>query len=472
MYKPLSRRDIETIHRNSLEILEKSGVLVYNDRAIEILSTHGAIVDSEKRIVKFPHIMIEENIRKAPSSFTLYGREEKNHIYHRKGKVYTSTGGSALYILDLERGQRRLATLSDLRDIIKLVDALDHIDLVSLPIYPNDLPKEKVDINRFYIGLSYSTKHIAGAIYTLIGLEKVCRLMEIISDQEDWQKRPLISIVLCPIISPLRLDNDPTDLLIKCTQKGIVTYNMSMVQVGSSAPMTLAGTLTIMNAEFLAVATLIQLIKPGLPTFYVCVPGLTEMRKGTWVSGGVEYALLNGGATQMAHFYGVPVWATAGRTDSKVVDIQAGYEHAMTIPYTFLAKANHITCGAGFLESVMTVSLELYVIDNEIIGMAKRVQRGIEFNSETLALDIILEKGPGGNFLGEPHTVKYMRSELFNPIVSDRSDRIEWEQRGSKDGWARAREVVKKILSTHKPKRFDPKIETKIREEFPEIVDV
>ena len=470
MFKPLSRRDIQEIHRNSLEILEKSGAMVYNDRALKILHENGASVDSAARIVKFPPRMIEENIRRAPSTFTLYGREKKNHIRHRRGKVYTSTGGSPLYILDLETGERRLATLRDLREIITLVDGLDHIDLISLPVYPNDVPKEKVDLNRFYTGLRYSTKHIAGAIYTLEGLDKVCRMVEIISGRKDWQKTPLISIVLCPIISPLRLDSDTTELLIECTRRGIVTYNMSMIQVGSSVPMTLAGAVTVMNAEVLAVSTLIQLINPGLPTFYVCVPGLTDMRKGTWYTGGIEYALLNGAATQMARFYGIPVWATAARTDSKVVDVQTGYEHAITIPYAFLGGANHITCGAGYLDFVMTVSLELYVIDNELIGMARRVERGIEVNPESLALDLIKNVGPGGNFLSEFHTIKHMRSELFSSVVSDRYERSEWEQKGAKDGWTRTKEIVKKILAVHQPKRFPPPVEKSLREEFPGIV--
>ena len=469
MYSTLSRQDIHVIHRNALEILEQSGVLVYNDRALKVFADHGAQVDTERRLVKFPPRMIEENIRKAPSRFTLYGREKKHDIAHRRGNVYTSTGGSPLYILDLETGERRQAVLRDLREIITLVDALEHIDLISLLIYPNDIPKDKVDLHRFYTGLRYSTKHIAGAVYTLDGLKDVCRMVEIVSGREDWKRKPLISVVLCPIISPLRLDSDTTELLVACTERGITTYNMSMIQVGSSVPMTLAGAVTVMNAEVLATATLIQLINPRLPTFYVCVPGLTDMRRATWFTGGVEYALLNGAAAQMAHFYNLPVWTTAGRTDSKVIDVQAGYEQAMTIPYSFLSKANHITCGAGYLEFVMTVSFELYVIDNELIGMAKRVERGIEVNEETLALDLIKKVGPGGNFMGEHQTVNHMRTELFNPMVSDRNERMDWEKHGSKNGWERSREIVRQILSSHQPKGFSKTVTETLQKTFPDL---
>ena len=205
-------------------------------------------------------------------------------------------------------------------------------------------------------------------------------MAEIVGGQ-DWKAKPVISIVLCPIISPLRLDEFATDVLVEAAQQGIITYNFSMTQVGCTAPMTIAGTLLTLNAEVLAVTTLIQLINPGLPTLYCAVPGLTDMKSGQFITGGIEYALISAGATQMAQFYKMPVWATAGRTDAKLPDAQAAYEHALTVPYVVQAGANHVSCGAGFLDFVMTVSLEQYVIDNEIIGMAKRMQKGFEVNS-------------------------------------------------------------------------------------------
>ena len=265
-------------------------------------------------------------------------------------------------MLDLE-SKRRPATCKDLHDIISLVDELPYIDLISLPIYLNDLPKENVDVNRFFAGLKNSTKHIIGAVYTAKGLAKVCQMAEIIGG-ENWKAKPLLSIVLCPVISPLRLDEFATDIMVEATKQGIITYNFSMTQVGCTAPMTIAGTLVTLNAEVLAVTTLIQLIQPGIPTLYCSVPGLTDMKTGQFVTGGIEYALINAAATQMAQFYKMPNWATAGRTDAKIPDAQAAYEHALTVPYVVLAGANHLSCGVGFLDFLLTVSFEQYVIDN------------------------------------------------------------------------------------------------------------
>jgi trimethylamine--corrinoid protein Co-methyltransferase len=371
-------------------------------------------------------------------------------------------------VLDFEN-QRRPATCKDLHDIISLVDELQYIDLISLPIYLNDLSKESVDVNRFFAGLKNSTKHIIGAVYTMEGLAKVAKMAEIIGGK-NWKAQPILSIVLCPIISPLRLDETATKILVEATEQGIITYNFSMTQVGCTSPMTIAGTLVAMNAEVLAVTSLIQLIKPGLPTLYCSVPGLTDMMTGQFITGGIEYALVNAGATQMAHFYHMPIWATAGRTDSKIPDAQAGYEHALTIPYVALSGANHVSCGAGFLDFVLTVSFEQYVIDNEIIGMVKRMQKGFEVDRETLALEVIKSAGPGGNFMGTEHTVRHMRDVFYRPLLSNRHSREQWIEAGAKDARLRAGEIAKGYIKQHIPQGLTPQQEKKILSEFPEIV--
>ena len=459
MYKPLSEKAIQDIHAGSIELLGEVGIRVANEKARKIFARHGARVTDDQRVIMPPQL-IEDTMRQVPPEFKLYGRQAQHDIHYRPGCFYASTGGSAQYVLDLE-GKRRPATCKDLHDIISLVDNLQYIDLISLPVYLNDVPKEDVDVNRFFAGLKNSTKHIIGAVYTTAGLAKVCKMAEIVGGQ-DWKARPIISIVLCPVISPLRLDEFATDILVEAAQQGIITYNFSMTQVGCTAPMTIAGTLVTLNAEVLAVTTLIQLIHPGLPTLYCAVPGLTDMKTGQFITGGIEYALISAGAVQMAQFYHMPIWATAGRTDSKIPDAQAAYEHALTVPYVVQAGANHVSCGAGFLDFVMTVSFEQYVIDNEIIGMAKRMQRGFEVNSETLALDVVKQVGPGGNFMAQEHTLRHMRSELFQPILSDRDGWEKWSAAGSPDTRDRARKLAGSYLANHEPEGLTPTQEKEI----------
>jgi len=467
MYKPLTEKSIQDIHAGSIELLGEVGIKVANEKARKIFSRHGARVSEDQRVI-IPPRLVEGAMRQVPEEFKLHGRQEQHNIHYRPGCFYASTGGSAQYVLDLE-GNRRPATCKDLHDIMSLVDKLQYIDLISLPVYLNDVAKEYVDVNRFFAGLKNSTKHIIGAVYTTAGLAKVCKMAEIVGGK-DWKANPIISIVLCPIISPLRLDEFATNILVEAAQQGIITYNFSMTQVGCTAPMTIAGTLLTLNAEVLAVTTLIQLINPGLPTLYCAVPGLTDMKNGQFITGGVEYALISAGATQMAQFYKMPVWATAGRTDAKIPDAQAAYEHALTVPYVVQAGANHVSCGAGFLDFVMTVSFEQYVIDNEIIGMAKRMLSGFEVNPETLALDVVKQVGPGGNFMAEEHTLRHMRSELFQPTLSDRDVWEKWSASGSPDTRARARVLAEKYLGNHEPRGLTPSQEKDILKAIDGIV--
>jgi trimethylamine--corrinoid protein Co-methyltransferase len=453
MYKPLSEKAVQEIHAGSLELLSEVGIEVANEKARKIFSRHGAMFGEGNRVILPPHL-VEDAMRQVPEEFKLYGRQAQNNIHYRPGCFYASTGGSAQYVLDLE-GRRRPATCKDLHDIISLVDELQYIDLISLPVYLNDVPKEQVDVNRFFAGLKNSTKHIIGAVYTPDGLTRVIRMAEIVGG-ENWKAKPIVSIVLCPIISPLRLDEVATEVLVNATGEGVITYNFSMTQVGCTAPMSIAGTLLTLNAEVLAVTTLIQLIQPGLPTLYCSVPGLTDMKTGQFITGGIEYALLNAGATQMAQYYKMPIWATAGRTDSKIPDAQAAYEHALTVPYVVQAGANHVSCGAGFIDFVLTVSFEQYVIDNEIIGMVKRMKRGFEVTPDTLALEVVKRVGPGGNFMSEEHTVRYMREELFQPTLSDRLEWECWNKEGAHDARERARRLARNTIENHEPNGLTP----------------
>jgi len=169
MYGVLSGAEIELIHEASIEILSEVGMIIDNQRAIEILKQKGAVVLDGKRVL-LPRDLVERSLAQAPTEFTLYGRRPENEAHYQKGSFHTSTGGSALYVLDLDTGERRLSTCRDLHDIIALVDQLANIDVISLPIYLNDLPKQDVDVNRFFAGLKNSTKHVIGAVYTVAGL--------------------------------------------------------------------------------------------------------------------------------------------------------------------------------------------------------------------------------------------------------------------------------------------------------------
>ena len=469
-YQPLKQSSIERIHQASLEIFEEVGFEVYYDEALEIFARSGAKVDFEQKRVRLSPQLVEKAISTAPSKVVLYGREEKHDLILEGKRVYLGTGGTAPNVLDLETGEKRLSSLEDVKQIAKLVDALDNVHFYLLPVFPNELPQEQVDVNRFYAGLANTTKHVTGGVWHPEGARNAIKLASIIAGgYEELKKKPIISIICC-VISPLRLDKNYTELMIIAAENGIPVMVPSEALCGGTSPVTLAGDILQVNVETLAGVILTQLVNPGTPVLYATVSTIADPRRMSYTSGAVEMGLINAALAQMAQFYAIPFYATAGMSDAKLPDAQAGYEKAITSLLVAMAGANFIHDSAGLLEFAMTASYEQYVIDDEINGMVMRAIRGIEFNEDTLALDVIKNVGPTGTFFDQVHTVKHLRSEFFFPKLSDRSPREQWVEKGAKDTRERAREIAKDILLNHKPLPMPPDIDKKIRETIPGMV--
>lgn len=467
-YQPLSQEQISQIHKATLEVLSNTGVEISNKTAQELLESAGARVEKERNRVYLPAELVEKSIGSAPSEVLLAGREEKNDLLLRGKRVYLGTGGTALNVLDLNN-TRRPSTLEDCRNTAKLVDALDNIHFFVLPVYPNELPKEEVDVNRFYSAMQNTTKHIMGGVYTIEGIRKVIKIAEkIAGGPEKLRKRPFISMITC-IMSPLKFDDTYTELMLEVARQGIPLATPPCPMAGATGPVTLAGTLVQQNAEALAGIVLTQQVNPGTPMLYSAVPTTVDIRTMDFLFGSVEMGLLNAAISQVAQFYNLPIYSTAGVTDSKIPDVQAGYEKATTAMLCALAGSNYVHDCAGLIERGMTVSYAQYVIDNEINGMVMRAVRGIEVNTESLAVDVINKVGPAGNYIAEQHTLKYMRSEFFLPQVSDRQSYHRWMEEGEKDGWQRANEIAEKILANHKPTPIPVEIEGQLAEEIPEL---
>jgi trimethylamine--corrinoid protein Co-methyltransferase len=225
----------------------------------------------------------------------------------------------------------------------------------------------------------------------------------------------------------------------------------------------------IQNVDSLAGVLLTQIANPGTPAIYGSVASNTDLRDLSYLTGSIEMGLLNAAGAQMAQFYRLPFYATAGMSDSKVIDAQCGYESALTSLLCALAGANFIHDAAGMMEFALTTSYEKYVMDNEILGMVMRAVEGITVDEDTLAFDVIKQVGPGGHFVSSKHTRKYMHSEHYHPSLSDRRLREQWEEEGGKDAYQRAKEKVWQILSEH---RFNLplKVRERILSEIPGII--
>jgi len=468
-YRPLTPESIGRIHQTALDLLWEVGTQVNSRQAFDIFAAAGAKTDAATRVVRIPPAMVEDAIASAPSRVLLAGREEKHDLILEGTRVYLGTGGTTIYVLDLN-GEKRHSTTQDVADIARLVDALDNVHFIVIPVYPNELPVEQVDVNRFYASLSNCTKHIQGGMYTLEGVRDVIRMGEIIAGGADaLRERPIISFIVC-LISPLKMDAEYTDMLLEIVRYGLpVTLSVEPLS-GATAPITLAGHLAQWAAEALSGVTLVQLTRKGAP----CLPGyvgtITDLRSMGYLCGAVEQGLLNAGVAQISHYWDLPCYATSGMSDSKALDVQTGYEGAMTTLMATLSGANFIHDAAGLMEFAMVASYEKYVIDNEVIGMALRAARGIQVSTQSLAKDVIAGVGPAGNFLANEHTARHLRSEFYFPTLSDRESREDWLAAGAKTAREQARKRAERILAEHQPTPLPAEVDARIHAEIPGIV--
>jgi trimethylamine--corrinoid protein Co-methyltransferase len=470
-YKPLSASDIETIHEASLEVFSQIGIRVKNREAFDLFRAAGARADSSTSMVLMEPEMVMELLSRAPSVITLYGKTPEHTLEVGGTRAYAGSGGSALNVLDHRTQEKRRARLSDLCDIARVIESLENIHFFMLPIFPEELHEGNVDVNRFGVGLTYSTKHIMGGVYSVEGIQNVRKMATMVAGSEsEFRERPNVSMVTCCGISPFVLDEHYSRLTLECVRSGIPVVTPVEPLCGATAPVTLAGNLVVQNVDTLAGVMLAQLAEPGAPVFYGCISSLADMKDMKYLSGAVEMGLMNAAAAQLAHHYGIPIYTTAGMSDSKTLDAQAGFESAMTTLMVALAGGNIIHDAAGFLEFCMVASLEKYVLDNEIIGMAMRAARGIEINDDTLALDVMRKVGAGGHFVSVRHTRKFMRKEQYMPVLADRSTREEWNERGSPETKDRARKRVDEILEAPLLRTVSDGVLARIRSEIPGVV--
>lgn len=470
-YQPLTNKDIQKIHDTSLRVFTEVGIEINYPEALELFKQAGAQVDPTTRIVKIPENMVTELIEKAPDTINLCGRDPDGSLDCTIGgtDVYLGTGGTALKVQDPGSQSSRPSGLKDIEKMARMVEVLDNIHFYMLNVFPNELEMKNVDVNRFGAALNRTRKHIMGGVYTVPGIRRVIKMAEMIAGSpEALRQRPFVSMVAC-IISPFKLDESYGRLAMEVARQGIPLVVPSEPLCGATAPITLAGNLVVQNVDTLTGVMLTQLINPGTPVLYGCISSITDLRDMKYLAGAVEMGLMNAASAQMAQFYGIPIYATAGMSDAKINDAQAGYESALTSLMVGLAGGNFIHDAAGFLEFCMTASYDKLVIDNEILGMVMRAIEGITVNDKTLAFEEIKKAGPGGHFVSSRFTRRNMRNEQYRPSVSDRDNRAIWEEKGSRDTVSRATEKVQAILDRPPQSLLPETIRKQITGEIPGI---
>jgi trimethylamine--corrinoid protein Co-methyltransferase len=445
----LSRDEIEEIHSGSLQLLEKTGVVVKNDLGLQTLRKAGCETESNR--VRIPSDLVEASMKKAPASFDLHSREGTSSLRVGGENTIFDPGSSGTEFLDSQTGEIRPAQADDLAQLVRLADGLEYIDAQSTAVVPSDVPESISDLFRLYIVLRNSGKPIVTGAFTKQGLIDMVHMLEAVAGGRDKLAQAPRAIFDCCPTSPLSWGDVACQNLIDCAANSIPAEIIPAPMMGATSPVSIFGTLVQSNAEILSGIVITQAVRPRTPIVYGGSLALFDMKRAMICLGAIETAMAACASAQIGKYHGLPTHAYLGLSESKVIDSQSGFESGIGLVLAALARIN-VVSGPGMMAFENCLSLEKLAIDNDICGMSRRLVRGIEAEDTATVLDLVNEVGPGGDFLSADHTLAKLRQEQFMPsdVVCRRSVNS-WKEHGSKDSRVRARERVEKILATHNP---------------------
>jgi len=436
----LSDDEIASIHETSLKILQEIGIKVVSKKVQSLLVENGAKVDVASSIVNIPSSLVEEAIKKAPKEMVLCGRNPKFDLkLPAKNFPFVATSGFSVFMRDFKTGEKRMTKSSDLKDFAILSDHLNQVDFFWPIVTPTELPPAVQTVHGLVISFENTEKHVQYQALSEKDAKWQIKLASaIVGDEEKLKKRPIFSSVNCPV-SPLIFEEGSSEAMVKLARAGIPVVPMSMALCGSTAPATIAGTLTIVNAENLAALVILQCANPGAPVIYSAESTSADMRTGNINYQAPEFPIIATGATQMARLYKLPCFTT---------------------PIGVLTQMGRgdISADFGSLENAESAALEQVILDVEEWEHAKAYLRRFEIDEETLGFDAISEVGPGGNFLGLKHTLEHFQKEIWL--------KKETTILPSTDGSLveRAKEKVSQILSSHVPPQLDEDVKREINQ--------
>ena len=461
-YRLLTDEQIKAIHGASLNILEKTGVRVNHDEALEMLRSAGCQVLPNK-VVRIPNWLVEACIASAPSRITVYNRLGAEAMNLEGRNIYYGLGTDLIKTRDVKTGEMRTSCLDDVRNAARVVDACKDIDFVASSALPNEAPTNMMYIECFRAELENTTKPI---FFTAAGHEDLAVMIEmaevVAGGAAELRQRPFLINYSEPT-PPLVHSFGAVSKVFLCAEKGVpICYTPADI-MGASAPVSLAGAIAQANAEALSGIVLHQLRGKGSPIISGFFATCMDMRSSTFVYGGPEFRLTHSAYADLYHYYGIPMWGTAGCSDAHAFDQQVGIEAALTILIAALDGANLIHdvgyMGAGLLGNPVSI-----VTCNEIIGWVKRILQGFEITPEMLALDVIHSVGPGGDFLAEEHTLEHFKHELWRPRLLNRDDPDTWAQYGSRSLAQLAQEQALAILDGHVVEPLAPAVAARLEE--------
>jgi trimethylamine--corrinoid protein Co-methyltransferase len=451
-YEICSHEFIAQIHSQSLDVLQHVGVVFDDIDALKFLEAHGCDVDADTRVVRFEPELVEGSMRKLPVEFKLHARNPDYDIVFGGDRVHFSAC-SGMQVLDLESMQRRPGTLEDAKQAVKLCDALTNMAGSNTGL--GDVVDKPTETNLEWL---YATAIRNSEKVTSVG---------VMNDSEKWGIRMAQTagediIVTVNSASPLGWTADQILGAMRAIEAGLPIGLQSMASPGVTAPATLAGTATMMNAEILAMATYVQLQKPGTGLMYSCFTIPLDMRTTMLASGSIELGMLTALSAQLSRFYNMGSIVYLPMTDAKLPDQQTGYEKAMQWLLAGMSGINLIW-GAGMVDGHSLWSNAQLVIDAEMCGMVARCLEGINGDQQNGILDLIRQVGHfPGSYLSSEHTLENWQSERYMPIASLRTSFEEWLEGGRESLLERAQEKAQAILDDHQVVQLAEEVDREI----------
>jgi trimethylamine--corrinoid protein Co-methyltransferase len=454
--KLLEQEQKEEIHRSSLRILERNGVLVHEEQALQLLKEAGCRIEGDHHVY-IPERVVNQALQSVPEKVEIYDRSGAPAMYLEERKAHFGTGSDTPNVVDFESGDRRPAVLEDVKRAARLADGLDNVDFIMSLGLAGDCPVERSDRYHFAAMVENSSKPIMFTAWSLEGLKDIFKMVSAVAGGAERACRKPFFIHYAMAIAPFIHPKDSLQKVLFCAEKRIPVEYHSVDIGGSTAPATLAGSFLQGNARMLSGMVIHQLKSPGAPLVVDTSVVFLDMQTMASPYMTPEILLASIMNKEMALYYGIPTFAKAGAGDAKVLDQQAGIEIGMTIFNEYLI-GNNLIHDMGYLEMGMTGSLESLVICNEVVSFVKRFGRGVDISAEHLGLEVMEEVGPAGNYLTHDHTLKHFREEFWFAELMDHNNHDAWVKQGSKSMLGRAHERAAEILQDHQPSPLEDEL--------------
>ncbi|MFC1558020.1 trimethylamine methyltransferase family protein [candidate division KSB1 bacterium] len=454
----LSKDKIETLHLSTLEVLRRTGVDVKEPDALKIFKKGGCYVDGER--VRIPSNIVEWALRNTPPRVCMCDRNGNPAMFLEENNTYFGNGSDTPYIINPFTQERRRAKIMDVENVSKAVDYLSEISFVMSGGVASDVNQEISDIYHFEAMVNNTEKPIVFTSWSLKNLKAIIEMAEVVAGgAEKLKNAPFLTLYTEPI-SPLLLAEESTQKLMYMAEKSLPVVFTPGLIMGATGPITIAGGLVQGNAEILAGYVLANFVNEGTPFIYGGAVLPMDMATSLMSYTTPEFLLATSAFTDMARYYRLPMFSFGGCTDSNIFDQQASLEGTL---WTMISALNggNLVHDVGYINNGLTTSFEQLVVSDEVIGFMRHITRGFEINEDTLALDLIDEIGPGGEFLTSRHTLEHFKENWFADLIS-KTQYTKWEEEGKTDLSTRANERAKYILDNHVPKPLEEQLKNEI----------